>query len=96
MTHRRTKTIVSFHHAFKISVLDEPLPAGTYEVEIEEELLEGATFVAYRLTGTVLHLPAAPDDAGPARAVKIDPADLEAAIRRDSGGRRSDIDWAAL
>ena len=96
MTHRTTKTIVSFHHAFKMAVLDETLPAGSYEVEIEEELLEGATFVAYRLTRTVLHLPAAAGDAGQARALKIDPADLEAAIRRDSGGRRSDIDWAAL
>jgi hypothetical protein len=59
------------------------LPAGIYQVEIDEELLEGLSFPAYRRKSTVIHLHAEAGHPGRTRSLEIDPKELDAALERD-------------
>ncbi len=81
---RRTRMQrLSFARPFSLAGIAESLPAGTYDIESEEERLEGISFETYRRIGTVIHLPAAP---GPTtRLVAIDHDDLQKALENDAG-----------
>ena len=46
--------MVTFSNAFALSGYQDELPAGNYEVVVEEELLLGLGFQAYRRTATYL------------------------------------------
>lgn len=83
MAVRTTKKSVNFEAAFTLGDFDEVLPSGIYEVETDEELLEGVSFPAYRRVRTVIHLPMPTGNSQLTRALTIDPDDLEAAILRD-------------
>lgn len=48
MTTRTSKRTVVFRRPFVLGGFDEVLPAGAYNVETDEELLEGISFPAYR------------------------------------------------
>ncbi|NOG71258.1 hypothetical protein [Roseicella sp. DB1501] len=52
-TRTHTSTLV-FRRPFSLKSVREPLPAGTYTVETEEELLEGLSFPAYRRVSTTI------------------------------------------
>lgn len=54
MTTRITKSIVTFDHAFALGQYSDILPAGDYEVVLEEERLQGPSFEAYRRSATYL------------------------------------------
>jgi len=64
--------------------VDRELPAGSYRVTTDEELIERLSFPAYRRVSTVIFVP------GPNRTslemLAIDPADLQAAQERDTAG----------
>lgn len=83
MTIRTTKTTVTFLNPFTFRDFDEVLPPGTYEVETDEELLEGLSFHAYRRTLTLIHLPAKSGCQELTRTLTIDPDDLDVALKRD-------------
>lgn len=83
MAARTTRKSIIFSNPFPLAGLDETLPPGTYEVETDEELLEGLSFQAYRRVLTVIHLPPSSGNPLLTRAFTIDPDDLEAAILRD-------------
>ena len=84
MTIRTTKKTVTFANPFILGDFDEVLPPGTYEVETDEELLEGLSFHAYRRILTMIHLPAKSGRLGLSRTLTINPDELEAALRRDA------------
>ncbi|MCP1167376.1 hypothetical protein [Limimaricola litoreus] len=52
MTVRSSKSVVTFTYPFRISGYSDELPEGEYVVVVEEELLQGLSFEAYRRTGT--------------------------------------------
>ena len=54
MIMRSTRSTVTFSKPFILSGYLDELPAGEYEVLVEEELLEGLSFAAYRRTATYL------------------------------------------
>jgi hypothetical protein len=83
MTTRTSKMTVTFRRSFVLGESEEVLPAGTYEVETDEELLEGVSFPAYRRTLTVIHLHPKPGQPGITRTLTIDPNELDAALQRD-------------
>ena len=83
MKKRTSERTVTFRRPFLLAALDEELPAGDYSVEIEEELVEGISYAAYRRTSTVLRLPAKSGPAHLTRALSIDPEELDAALERD-------------
>ncbi len=82
MTKRTTRTTVTFGKPFVLRGFDQGLPSGSHEVEIDEELLEGVSFLAYRRVLTLLHLRPA-GGGGTSQSLVVDPADLEAALARD-------------
>ena len=51
---RSTRSMVTFSNDFTIGDSQQELPAGTYEIVVEEELIQGLSFEAYRRTATYL------------------------------------------
>jgi hypothetical protein len=84
MTLRTTQTTVNFERPFVLGDFDEVLPAGSYEVETDEELLQGVSFPAYHRVRVVILLHGDARFPGRRRALTIDPHDLDAALARDS------------
>jgi len=83
MTTRTTKAAVTFGRPFVVSAYDEPLPAGTYDVEFDEQLLDGVSFPVYRRVVALLSLPVAPERANQHQILAIDPNELDEALARD-------------
>ena len=52
MLTRSTKSMVTFANAFTVGGCQGKLPPGTYEIVVEEELLQRLSFEAYRRTAT--------------------------------------------
>ena len=48
---RTTRTVLVFDSAFRLKALGRELPAGSYTIETDEELIEGLSFPAYRRAG---------------------------------------------
>lgn len=80
---RTTQTVIRFSAPFTLPGFDRPQPAGEYRVDQDEELIEGISVVAWRRTGSFLHLPAIMRGGSPRQMVPVKPADLDAAIRKD-------------
>ena len=84
MNIRSTRSTVTFSTPFTLSGHKEKLPAGDYEVLVEEELLQGLSFAAYRRTGTYLSASDNGARAGPREMRVISERDLKEALRRDA------------
>lgn len=54
MSMRSSRSTVTFSNPFTLPGYPGDLPAGDYEVLVEEELLQGLSFEAYRRTATYL------------------------------------------
>jgi hypothetical protein len=83
MTLRTTRTFVTFVRPFWLDEAPELQPAGTYVVQTDEEQIEGLSFLAYRRLATTISLPLNGAPKGSVQIISVDPADLEAALRRD-------------
>lgn len=84
MATRTSETTVTFRHPFTLPPLDGPQPAGTYRLVFDEEEVPGLSFLAFRRTATLLHLPAIAISPYPSQVLAVLPADLEAAIAADA------------
>ena len=58
MTTRTTRKAVEFSNSFSLEGIGRMLPAGSYEVVTDEELIEGLSFPVYRRVATMLLVPA--------------------------------------
>jgi hypothetical protein len=76
---RTTREVVAFERPFSLSAIDAVQPAGMYTVEIDEDLIEGVSFLAYRRIATTIYLPLRDGGPGSVQAVRVDPRELEAA-----------------
>lgn len=83
MTSRSNNSTVTFRHQFNLSSLDGPQPAGTYRLVTENEEIPGLSFIAYRRTSTMLHLPALTAGAGKIQVFSVDRDELEAVLKAD-------------
>ena len=79
---RTTREIVTFDRPFSLAAVDEVQPAGTYAVEVDEELIEGLSFLAYRRVATTIYLPLRRGGAGSVQAIRVDPGELAAAYEK--------------
>ena len=70
---RTTREILTFNRPFSLSAVDEVQPAGTYAVDVDEELIEGLSFLAYRRVATTIYLPLRRGGAGSVQAIRVDP-----------------------
>jgi hypothetical protein len=86
MTRRTIVKSIAFTHPFRLSGLDEEQPAGIYEVETDEELMEDISFIAYRRLSTQIHLHDQSSRPGVSLTLTIDPAELAAALEADHVG----------
>ncbi|HEU4986043.1 MULTISPECIES: hypothetical protein [Hyphomicrobiales] len=84
MTVRTTDTEITFMRPFSLSAFDAPQPAGIYHVAIEEEEILGLSFLAYRRTATMLHIPAISNECDRHQVVEVDPEELAAALDADA------------
>src|SRR6516162_2442132 len=57
MTIRSRRETVTFKHPFRIRGRDRLLPAGSYEVITDEEMIEGLSFAAFRRVATMIGIP---------------------------------------
>lgn len=80
MNIRSSRKQVTFAHPFTLPGYADLLPAGAYDILIEEELLQGLSFEAYRRTSTHMMLTG---KAGRAEMRPVTEKDLETAISRD-------------
>ncbi len=80
---RTTRSTVRFTSEFLLYGFDAPQPAGEYQIEYDEEAIDGASFSAYRRVATFMHLPATTAGGLTGRVVPIDIADLEDALAKD-------------
>jgi hypothetical protein len=60
-TSRRTiEIMVTFRHPFVLTALETAQPAGTYRLVTDEQEIPGLSFVAFRRSAAMLHLPVLP------------------------------------
>ena len=83
MSGRTTHSIAHFEAPFMIGGLDGQLPAGDYDIDHDEELVDGISWLAWRRVATFIHLPARTVKSRTSQLVAIDFAELETALRRD-------------
>ncbi len=81
---RTTAVEVAFRRPFTLKGVDRTVPPGTYRVEVEEEEIEGLSFVAHRRRATYIRLPMAGHGAGSSQTFLVNPKDLEEALERDA------------
>ncbi len=74
MLQRIRREEIVFRHPFPLTGLPGRQPAGTYVMEVEEELVEGLSFPVYRRVMTTLL--AQPEAGGGMRAMVVDPEEL--------------------
>lgn len=74
-----TRSTVTFLHPFTLRGFDEPHPPGTFDVDIDNERIEGVSGVAHRHVATFIYLKS---ETG-SRMVSVDPGDLNLAGERD-------------
>ena len=82
MSSRTTTSTVSFAYPFAIGGDLTGLPAGDYEVVVDEELLPNFSFEAYRRTATYILIKGR-NAPGNTQMYPIDPEDLELALSQD-------------
>src|SRR5204863_5201900 len=74
----RSETIV-FKHPFRLKAVGRELPAGTYEVLTDDEMIEGLSFPCYRRVATMIMVPGAPPYRGSIEMISITAIDLAVA-----------------
>ena len=85
MNMRSTRSTVTFSNPFTLPGYPGDLPAGDYDVLVEEELLQGLSFEAYRRTATHMTVPGRGNRAGWMELHTISERDLNEALSRDQG-----------
>ena len=83
MSIRTTRKIVEFSNPFSIEGIGRVLPAGSYDIVTDEELIEGLSFPVYRRVATMILAYTRSSPVPSTERLTIDPRDLAAAIERD-------------
>lgn len=95
MNIRSTRSTVTFSNPLTLPGHPGDLPAGDYEVIVEEELLQGLNFEAYRRTAIYLTVPAKGARSGRSEMRVISESDLKAALGRGMAVIRSNLESQA-
>lgn len=83
MSTRSSTSMMTFQNAFVLPNFPDVLPPGTYEVVVEEELLQGLSFEAWRRTATYLVVRGAKGFAGRTTRRTTTDIDLQRALSQD-------------
>ena len=82
MSNRLTTRTVTFSKPFLLDEVNRELPAVSYQVETEEETLDGVSFLAYRRVSTSILVRPGPEATG-TQMWSIHPDSLASALERD-------------
>ena len=88
MTIRTSRTTVTFTQSFQIDGMNESQPPGDYRVDMDEELLEGASFLAYRRVAALIHPPAIARRQSRIQVVRLASAEFDAMVQFDTVAAR--------
>jgi hypothetical protein len=80
LTRTREKTW-TFAKPFSLKGVDRVLPAGSYRVTTDEELIEGLSFPVYRRVATMIFVPG--HNSSSTEMLTIDPTELDDAKARE-------------
>lgn len=80
MSIRTTRSTVTFASPFRLTAVGETLPPGSYELDTDEEEIEGNGRTVFRRVATLLYVPTGSGT----RVCTVDPAELAAAIAADA------------
>lgn len=80
MQTRTRHSTARFLHSFEFTGIDRARPAGENEIDDDEQCIEG---IAWRRVATFMHLPAEHDGTRSRQMLKIDHAELKAALELD-------------
>jgi hypothetical protein len=83
MNVRSFRSTLTFSNPFTLPGYPDQLPAGDYELLVEEELLQGLSFEACRRTATYLTVRGRGRHAGRSELRAISYSDLKEALSRD-------------
>lgn len=76
MDQRTTRHIITFAKAFTIDGAEREQPAGAYQIEFDEEQIDGISFLAYRRVATRLRLAQDPAHPGITEVVEVPAAQV--------------------
>lgn len=93
MSERVARESVTFAKPFFVEGLGRDQKAGTYKVEIVEELIDGLSFQAYRVVSTSIVLPLEGGGAHSYQHVRINSALVRAALRKGDDGERQQLNY---
>ena len=82
MNTRTNRKTVTFNKPFSLDGIGRSLPAGSYEVITDEELIEGMSFPVYRRIATMMLVPAQ-SSRSTVEMLTVDPLALAAALDLD-------------
>ena len=83
MTTRTKRSIAHFATPFSLRGLDGIHPAGDYDIDEDEEMIEGLSWLAYQRVATFIHIPARNSNQRKMQLVAIDYAELATALKKD-------------
>jgi hypothetical protein len=83
MSIRTSTRVVTFTRPFRLGAIGDEQPAGSYNVETDEERLDTVAHPAYRRIATWMRVPLQSGFAG-SQTIIIDPVELESALARDA------------
>jgi len=84
MTIRTSKSTITFHAPFLLDGMEAPRAGGTFNVETDEELIEGLSLPVYKRVGMRLLLSPDPQHPGIIEELIVDPAALARALAKDA------------
>jgi hypothetical protein len=86
---RTTEKEITFTQMFQLEALVEPQQAGTYRLIVDEELIEGLSFPAYKRVATHLEIPAIAIPTGKRQLLQVSYDDIYRALALDAQMARS-------
>ena len=87
LTRTRDK-VWTFGKPFVLKSIGRELPAGSYRVATDEELIEGLSFPVYRRVATMIFVPG--QHTTSLEMLSVDPAELRSAREKDDASIASD------
>ena len=79
-----SRVTLELRHPFSLAAFDEEQPAGIYIADVEEQRIEGLTFLATRRVGATLYSPAGSDQTNCRYAVPMSLTELDAITAQSS------------
>lgn len=83
MTTRTKRSIAHFAAPFVLRGLEGIQPAGDYDIDEDEEMIEGLSWLAYQRVATFIHIPARNSNRRKMQLVAIDYPELDTALKKD-------------